>query len=88
MWASQVGLIVKNLPVNTGDAKRHRFDSWVWKIPGSRKRQSTPVFFPGEFHGQRSLWDCKEWDMTERISQLTEAGRARMIGGDLRSSGK
>ena len=34
-----------------------------------------------------SLWACKEWDMPEHISQPTEAG-ARMIGGDLRSSGK
>ena len=30
----------------------------------------TPVFLPGEFHGQRSLagynpWDLKELDMTE-----------------------
>ena len=33
----------------------------------------TPVFLPGEFHGQRSLvsyspWGCKESDMTERHS--------------------
>ena len=32
--------------------------------------QSTPVFLPGEPHGQRrlvgySLWGCKESDMTE-----------------------
>ena len=34
---------------------------------------TTPVFLPGEFHGQRSLagyspWVCKEWDTTERLS--------------------
>ena len=28
----------------------------------------TPVFLPGEFCGQRSLWDGKESDMTERLS--------------------
>ena len=33
----------------------------------------TPVFFPGEFHGQRSLagyipWGCKEQDMTEQLT--------------------
>ena len=33
----------------------HRFDSWVRKIPWSRKRQPTPVVLPGESHGQRSL---------------------------------
>ena len=31
------------------------FDSWVRKIPWRRKWQSTPVFLPGESHGQRSL---------------------------------
>jgi len=35
------------------------------KIPWRRKWEYTPVFLPGEFHGQRSLagyssWDCKE----------------------------
>ena len=35
--------------------KRRRFDPWVRKIPWSRKRQPTPVFLSGEFHGQRSL---------------------------------
>ena len=31
--------------------RRCRFDPWVRKIPW----QPTPVFLPGEFHGQRSL---------------------------------
>ena len=35
--------------------KRCRFDSWVGKIPWRRKWQPTPVFTPGESHGQRSL---------------------------------
>ena len=35
--------------------KRHRFDPWVQKIPWSRKWKTTPVFLPGESHGQRSL---------------------------------
>ena len=35
--------------------KRHRFDPWVEKIPSGRAWQPAPVFFPGEFHGQRSL---------------------------------
>ena len=38
-----------------------------------RKWQPTPVFLPGEFHGQRSLkgyssWGGKESDRTERLS--------------------
>ena len=35
--------------------KRHRFDSWVRKIPHRRKEQSMPVFLPGKYHGQGSL---------------------------------
>ena len=35
--------------------KRQGFDSWVGKIPWRRARQLTPVFLPGESHGQRSL---------------------------------
>ena len=49
--------------------KRCRFDPWVGKIPWRRAQQPTPVFWPGEFHGQRSLagyspWGCKESDRT------------------------
>ena len=32
--ASQVVLLVKNLPASAGDIKRNRFDLWVRKIPG------------------------------------------------------
>ena len=35
--------------------KRCRFDPWVGKIPWRRAWQPTPVFLPGESHGQRSL---------------------------------
>ena len=47
------------------------FDPWVRKIPWRRECLLTPVFLPGEFHGQRSLagyspWGNKVWDMTER----------------------
>ena len=50
--------------------KRHEFDSWVGKIPWRRKWQPTPVFLPGESHGQKSLagynaWGCKESDTIE-----------------------
>ena len=33
------------------------FDPWVGKIPWKREWQSTPVFLPIEFHGQKSLVD-------------------------------
>ena len=46
------------------------FDPWIGKIPRRMEWLPTPVFFPGESHGQRSLegyspWSCKEWDPTE-----------------------
>ena len=41
--ASQVALVVKNLPANAGDV-RHGFDPWVRKIPWRRKWNPTPVF--------------------------------------------
>ena len=45
------------------------FDPRVGKICWRRKWQSTPVFLPGKFCGQRSLlgfslWGWKELDMT------------------------
>ena len=50
-----------------------RFDPWVRKIPWRREWQPTPVFLPGESHGQRSLagyslWGRKESDTTERLT--------------------
>ena len=53
--ASQVVLVVENLPANTGDIGDIGFDPWVREIPWRRAWQPTPVFLPGESHGQRSL---------------------------------
>ena len=42
---------------------------WVGKCPWSREWQLSPVFLPGEFHGQEDPgrpWGCKGSDMTER----------------------
>ena len=47
--------MVKNLPTNAGKHKRFRFDPCIKKICCKRKRQPTPVFSPGESHGQSSL---------------------------------
>ena len=52
--------------------KRPRFNPWVRKILWRREWLPTPIFLPGEFHGQRrlassSLWGHKESDMTEWI---------------------
>ena len=53
--------------------RRAGFDPWVRKIPCRREWLPSPVFLPGEFHGQRSLvgyspWDHRESDMTEQLT--------------------
>ena len=53
--AFQVTLVVKNLPANAGDIMRHEFSPWVGKIPWKAGWLPTPVFLPGESHGQSSL---------------------------------
>ena len=52
--ASQVALVVKNLPANAGDIRDPGSIPGSGRCPGRRKRQSTPVFLPGKSHGQRS----------------------------------
>ena len=53
----QLVLAVKNPSARAGDVRHKRcgFDPWFRKIPWKRKWQPTPVFLPGESHGQRSL---------------------------------
>ena len=51
-------------------------DPWLRKILWRREWQPTPVFLPGESHGQRSLtgyspWGQKESATTERLSTHT-----------------
>ena len=50
----------KESACNAGDL---RFDSWVRKIPWRREWQPTPVFLPGECHGQKSLADYSSWGL-------------------------
>ena len=58
----------KESACNAGDPGS--FNPWARKIPWRREWLSTPVFLPGEFHGQRSLvgyspWDHKQLDTSE-----------------------
>ena len=53
--------------------RRCRFNPWVRKISWKRAWQPTPVFLPGESHGQRSLvgfgpWRHKESDTLKWLS--------------------
>ena len=74
-WASQVALISGKEPCQYRRCRRRGFNPGVGKIPWRRAQQPTPVFLPGEPHGQRSLasyspQNCKESDMTE-VTQHT-----------------
>ena len=48
-------LVVKNPPVKAGRRKSRGFNPSGQEIPWRRAWQPTPVFLPGEAHGQRSL---------------------------------
>ena len=72
----KAALVVKNPPANAGRCQGRQLHPWVRKILWKRARQPTPVFLPGESHGQRSLVGysprgCKESDTTEAIQQAT-----------------
>ena len=56
--ASEVVLVVKNLPANAGDIRNIGSIPRVRKIPWRRAWQPTPVFLPKESHGQRILAGC------------------------------
>ena len=55
-------------------------ETWVqslgWEDPLEKEMAPTPVFLPGESHGQRNLvgyspWGRKESDTTERLYLVT-----------------
>ena len=54
-----MALVVKNPPANAGDARD------VGLILNPWCRQLTPVFLPGECHGQRSLAGYSPWGHRE-----------------------
>ena len=76
-WASLVAQMVKkNLPGQIPGSGRSQ-EMWIRSLGQEdplEKGILTPVFLPGEFHGQRNLegyspWDHKESDKTERLTQ-------------------
>ena len=56
--------LVKNLP--------EMWETWVrslgWEETLEKGKATTPVFWPGEFHGLNSPGGHKELDMTEQFS--------------------
>ena len=86
-WASTVGpqFFVCTIALVTQTVKNSPLvqENWVrslgWKIPWRRKQLPILIFWPREFHGQRSLagyspWGCKELDVTEWLWLLLSGG--------------
>ena len=66
--------------------KRLGFNLRVWKIPWRKAWQPSPVFLPGESHGQRSLtghspWGCKESDTPEAMKLTRLMNDAALVPG-------
>ena len=59
---------------SAGAAEDTSLDPWVGKIPWKGKWQPTPVFLPGESHGQRGLVGCSPWGL-QRIPDMTESAQ-------------
>ena len=82
----------KKSPCQCRKCKRCKFNPWVRKTPWSRKWYSTPVFWPGKFHGQRNLvgyspWGCKEHGgSTEHIINLWKINLEYRMGFIIRKS--
>ena len=66
-------LVIRNLTANAGDVRDAGLFPGSGRFPWRRAGQPTPVFLPGESHGQRSLagyspQSHKEVDTTEMTS--------------------
>ena len=67
--------MVKNLPV----MQEMGVQSLGCDDPLEKGMATPPAFFPGEFHGQRSLvgyipWGRKESDLTEQLNTIAVSG--------------
>ena len=79
LGASLVAQMVKTLHA----IQKPGWDPWIGKIPWRRKRQPTPVFLTGKFHGQRSLggysaWGRKKSDMIEGLTLSHSSAERKM----------
>ena len=67
---------------STHQCRRHKiggYDPWVRRIPWRREWQPTPVFLPGESHGQRTLVGCSP--RGHKVSDMAEHSRSHLECG-------
>ena len=68
--------MVKNLPA----VRDPGFDPWVRMIPWRRDWLPTPVFLPGESHGQRIMVGYSAWGHKSRTQLSDERERCQQSG--------
>ena len=71
--ASQVAVVVKNRPASAADGS---LTPGSGRSPWRRAWQPTPMFLPGESHGQRSLAGCSPW-VRKELGAPEEAAHPR-----------
>ena len=68
-------------------------ENWVQSLghedPLRREWQPTPVFLPGEFHGQRSLAGYSPWghEVSDTTEQLTSHSLLKIVWADHQTAG-
>ena len=78
--------VIKNPPANAGDSRIAGSIPGSGRSPWRRSWQPTPVFLPGESHGQKNLagyspWGHKESDTTEQLSTHTDTSLQKTCRG-------
>ena len=74
---------VENLPA-VGETQ---VNPWIGKIPWRRKWQPTPVFLPGESHGQRSLVGYSPWPL-QRVRTTEQLSTQHLLLKPTKTSGR
>ena len=69
------GSMGKESACSARDTGRRVFDPWARKILWRRPWQPTPVFLPGESHGQRNQWTTVHGGAKSQTRQVTEQAR-------------
>ena len=58
-------MCVKQVVAQTFNNLPAIWETWVWSLgwedPLEKEQLPTPIFWLGEFHGQRRLADCSPW---------------------------